>query len=379
MIPLTELNFDNAVNYHYDQLPPVRLDYQQLLVPATRATDAVARFDQMLKNMHNSEFLIAPLRNQEAVLSSRMEGTISTMDEILQYEAEYGEDGEDGKFKTRSEVIETLLYQRALRYAQHLIEQEGYPLSDWLIRGLHQKLLSFGRGADKTPGSYKTEQNYLVDKTKRNVLFIPTSPEKLRDGLSTLFNYMANSQEQILIKTALSHVEFEALHPFKDGNGRIGRMLITLMLSESKVIAAPHFYISGYFEENKDLYIDLMRNVSRTGDWTSWTLFFLEAVEHQAIHNLHMAESIKNLYDEMKNVFSEKLASRYHDKALDFVFTNPIFRNNKFTSAAGIPTSTAHSFTKTLLDEGLIITVQPPSGRRPAIYAFEPLMKLIRV
>lgn len=122
-----------------------------------KATDALARYDQMFKNMHNSEILLAPLRNQEAVISSRMEGTISTMDETLKFEADSENDSEDTT-KFRSEVYETILYQRALLNAQRPMK-EGYPLSQHLIKTIHQQLLSFGRGAQKSPGKYKVEQN----------------------------------------------------------------------------------------------------------------------------------------------------------------------------------------------------------------------------
>ncbi len=372
-----ELNLDDAVSYHYNQFPPSSLDYAKLIGPQTKATDAIARFDQMLKNMHNSEILLTPLRNQEAVISSRMEGTISTMDEILRYEADY-EDDEYGASQVRSEVIETLLYQRALKSAQNAIE-EGRPISQWLIRSIHERLVSFGRGAEKSPGKYKTEQNYLADKNRRKILFVPISPEKLIDGLEKLFTYIETSVDLALIKTAISHVEFEALHPFKDGNGRIGRMLITLMLWESKVISSPHFYISGYLEEEKDQYIDCMREVSKSGDWTSWCCFFLEALEKQAVRNLKVAEDITVLYEEMKGLFRIKLSTKWHMKALDFVFTNPVFRNNKFTSGSGIPASTAAKFGRTLVEEGLLTTLEPASGRRPALYAFEPLLRLVRV
>jgi Fic family protein len=223
-----ELNLDNAVNYHYDKFPPNTLDYGKIITPLLKATDAVARYDQMLKNMHNSEILLAPLRNQEAVISSRMEGTVSTMDEILKYEADH-DDGTGNATNVRSEVIETILYQKALKAAQQAM-LDGYPLSQSLIKAIHQRLLSFGRGALKSPGEFKKEQNYLADKLKNNILFIPISPEKLQEGLDRLFQYIEQSNDPILIKTAMAHIEFEALHPFKDGNGRIGRMIITLML-----------------------------------------------------------------------------------------------------------------------------------------------------
>lgn len=371
------LNLEDATHYHYDQFPPKQLNYGSFIEAIIKATDAIARYDQMLKNMHNSEILLAPLRNQEAVISSRMEGTVSTMDEILKYEADH-ESGETDTSKFRSEVIETILYQRALRAAQNAMT-DGYPISQSLIKSIHQRLLSYGRGATKSPGEFKVEQNYLADRNKRKILFVPVRPEKLQDGLDILFEYIKSGSDPALIKAALTHIEFEALHPFKDGNGRIGRMLITLMLWQSGTISAPHFYVSGYFEENKDLYIDTMRRVSETGDWEGWCSFFLEAVEQQAIRNLAIAENIRELYEEMKQVFARILSSKWSVTALDFVFTNPVFRNNKFTSGSGIPSATAARFTRTMLDEGIITTVEEAAGRRPALYSFEPLMNLVRV
>lgn len=371
------MDFDNAVQYHYGKFPPSKLDFGQIVNPLIKATDALARYDQMLKNMHNSEILLAPLRNQEAVISSRMEGTISTMDEILKFEADSENDTEEAK-NVRSEIFETILYQRALINAQKAMN-DGYPLSQHLVKTIHQQLLSFGRGAQKSPGQFKIEQNYLADKIKQKVLFVPISPEKLNDGLEELFDYINNSDDPILIKTALMHLEFEALHPFQDGNGRIGRMLISLLLWSTKTISEPHFYISGYMEENKDEYIDTMRNVSENNDWEKWCVFFLNAVEKQAIRNLEIAENIKNLYEEMKHIFSDTLSSKWSVNALDYIFTNPIFRNNRFTSKSGIPGPTAARFTRMLLEKELIRTLEEASGRRPALYAFEPLLKLVRV
>jgi len=372
-----EFNLDNAVKYHYDKFPPVSLDLSKLIEPLVKATEAVARYDQMLKKMHNSEILLAPLRNQEAVISSRMEGTISTMDEILRHDADYEIDT-GNTTNIRSEVIETILYQRALTGAQQAMA-DGQPLSTSLLKRIHQRLLSFGRGALKSPGKFKDEQNYLTDKTKTDILFIPISPEKLQDGLDRLFQYIENGTDPALLKIGITHIELEALHPFKDGNGRIGRMLITLMLWQSGTISEPHFYISGYLEEHKDLYIDTMRKVSEDGDWESWCVFFLKAVAEQATRNLAVAENISKLYEEMKIAFADTLSSKWSLNALDFVFTNPIFRNNRFTASSKIPPASAARFTRALLEKGLIITVEEAAGRRPALYSFEPLMELVRV
>lgn len=371
-----DLVLSGAVKYHYGWFPPQNLHYTEKLVQQLlRATDAIARYDQMLKNMHNNEILLAPLRNQEAVISSRMEGTISTMDEILKYEAEHEA---SQSTNVRSDVVETLLYQRTLKKIQQALA-DGYPFSSALIRQAHQGLLSFGRGALKSPGEYKTEQNYLVDRSKKNILFVPISPEQLHSGMDLLFEYINHSEHNTLIKTAVAHVEFEALHPFKDGNGRIGRMMITLMLWQEKLISSPHFYISGYMEDNKDLYIDTMRNVSLTNDWNTWCIFFLQAVESQAIRNLEVAESIQNLYEAMKIKFSQCLNSKWSLNALDFVFTYPIFLNSKFTQKSGIPAATVHKFIKVLLSNNFLVEIEPASGRRPAMYAFEPLLEKVRV
>jgi len=372
-----EFNVENAVTYHYDKFPPRSLDYSRVVEFLVKATDALARYDQMIKNMHNSAIFLAPLRSQEAVISSRMEGTVSTMDEILQYEADHAADDENAA-NVRAEVKETHLYQRALSATQKAIE-DGYPISQALIRSMHQRLLTLGRGSSKSPGEFKKEQNYIADKFRKNILFIPVSPEKLQEGLDKLFHYVEQSTDVPLIKTGITHVEFEALHPFKDGNGRIGRMLITLMLWASGTISKPHFYISGYLEENRDLYIDAMRRVSQDDDWENWCIFFLKAIEQQAIRNLYIAEDISKLYGEMKGVFKDVLSSKWSLNALDFVFTNPVFRNNKFTKDSGIPSASAARFTRVLLEKELIVTKEEPSGRKPALYSFEPLMRLVRV
>jgi len=371
------MDASEAVKYHYDQFPPGSLDYAKLYKPIANATNAIARFDQMLETMHNSEILLAPLRKREAVVSSRMEGTISTIDEILQYEADL-EDGINKNQNVRSEIIETYLYQCALKEGQDALAA-GRPFSEWLVRSLHAELLSFGRGAEKSPGQYKSEQNFLADPISRTIRFIPITPEKLTDGLSFLFTYMNESDEQILLKTAVSHVEFEALHPFQDGNGRVGRMLITLLLWKKGVISQPHFYISGYLEENKDEYIERMRRVSSHGEWTEWCLFFLGMLESQANQNLEIMKRIGMLYEEMKAEFSSALSSKWSIQAQDYIFANPIFQNAKFVADSGITIASARKFARALEDKGLLRLVRVSSGPQSAIYAFEPLLKLVRV
>lgn len=372
-----DYDFTNAVEYHYGKFPPADLDYARLIGPATSAAEALARYDTMLKSLHNSQILLAPLRSQEALVSSRMEGTISTLDEVLRYEADHEDVDEPVTSEVRHEAFEVALFGLAMRHSQKAM-QDGQPLSESLIKRAHETLLSYGRGASKSPGRYKSEQNYIGDDRRKRVDFIPISPEQLGPSMEGLIRFINADEYLALIATALAHVEFEALHPFKDGNGRIGRMLITLSLWDKRVISQPHFYVSGYLEEQKEQYIERMRQVSMNNDWTGWCEFFLEALRNQANRNLSTAMQISDLYEEMKVVFREKLASQWSIVAQDFIFSQPVFRNNRFTKRSGIPKQTAAKFTRMLTDQGLLRELSPASGRRAALYSFEPLMEIVR-
>lgn len=369
---MTALSKDPPVGYHYDKFPPEEIGYEKLISQIAKTAEAIARYDQIIKSLKNSTIFLAPLRSQEAVISSRMEGTVSTMDEILQYES-HGNDAE-----VRSETVETSLYRRALNTAQESIEQ-GQPFSEFLLRTIHAQLLSFGRGANKSPGQFKTEQNYLAGRGRQDIRFIPISPEKLHEGIQKLLDFINTSTMTPLLKIAIAHVEFEALHPFQDGNGRIGRMLITLLLWHYGLISQPHFYISAFFENHRTEYIDSMREVSKTNDWTQWCLFFLEAAESQAKQNLATAESIQALYEEMKLLFTSLLSSKWNGQALDFIFTYPIFLGNKLAEKTGMAPATAARIIRILVENNILQVISQPSGRKSGFYRFEPLMEIVRV
>lgn len=369
------MRFDTseAVGYHYGKFPPRELDYSKIVSPLAEAAAAIAGYEQMLKGIHNARLFLTPLERQEALSSSRMEGTISTLDELLEYEANLEE--ADSTPSARRDTLEVHAYRMAMSRAEHRIDA-GDELSSELLCSIHSTLLGFTRGHEKFPGKLKTEQNYLV--AGRKIVFTPISPVHLDQGLYDLFSFIRDGDVHPLVKTAISHVEFESLHPFNDGNGRVGRILITVMMWKLGLLSRPYFYISGYLEKKKDEYTERLRAVSATGDWTSWCVFFLEAVRSQAEINLAKAEEIRELYEKMKETFRDLLSSQWSISALDFLFGNPVFRNNIFTQRSGIPKQTANRFTRVLLEAGLISTIRPPSGRRPGLYAFEPLLRLVR-
>ena len=371
------VDLSHAVDYHYGTFPPRSFDITRVIDPLLAATDSLARYDQMLKGMHNSEILLAPLRGQEALASSRMEGTFSTLEEVLELESEADPDP-SAIDEFRSETVETYLYSRVLRLTRQAMK-DGQPLSKALIRQMHQLLLSFARGQTKNPGQFKTEQNYIGTRGSMAISFVPISPEQLESGMDQLLDFTGNAPLPPLLRVAISHVEFEALHPFKDGNGRIGRMLVTLLLWQLGCISTPHFYISRYFEEHKADYIRHMREISSSGAWEDWCVFFLNAVKEQAFQNLQVAENTRDLYEEMKIRFAKLLKSAKAVTALDFIFTNPVFRNSRFTRNAGIPQHTAARFSRILLEQGLLVPIREAAGRQSAIYSFEPLLRLVRI
>ena len=369
-------NYDlsSMIDYHYGQFPPSELDLAQLIEPLAHAQDAISRYDQMLLSLPNSELLLAPLRQNEAVISSRMEGTISTVDEVMIYEAE-SED--DAPHITRDDVVEVALYSAVLRRAQ-LAVAEGEPINEGLIKNAHRILLSYGRGAGKSPGQYKVEQNYVGDDRRKEIYFKPISPLQLQSGMEALLGFVENTPMLPLFKVGVAHVEFESLHPFNDGNGRIGRLLITLLLWKFGLIHKPHFYVSAFFEENKHEYIELMRKVSRDNDWTSWTAFFLTAIAKQAESNLNTAKRIMSLYEEMKEPFREISGSKWHLVAQDGIFESPIFKNSQLIKRTGMPKHVATRITKLLHESDMLRELRPASGRRGALFMFEPLMEIVR-
>lgn len=371
---IDDYDHSNVVNYHYGQFPPNALDLTKLIEPLARAQDSVSRYDQMLLSLPNSELLLAPMRHNEAVISSRMEGTISTVDEVMIYEAD-AED--DSRTEARSDAIEVFLYKEVLRRAQAAVA-DGTPINEGLIKNAHRVLLSFGRGAKKDPGEYKKEQNYIGDDRRKILYFKPISPLQLQPAMSALLEFVEESDMLHFFKVAIAHVEFEALHPFNDGNGRIGRLLITLLMWKFGLIHKPHFYVSAYFEANKEQYIELMRNVSKDNDWTAWVGFFLDAIASQAETNLKTAQDITELYEEMKESFREMSGSKWHIAAQDSIFENPVFKNSQLIKRSGMPKHVAVRITRLLHEGGLLREIRPASGRRGAMYMFEPLMDIVR-
>jgi Fic family protein len=362
-----------AVPYHTGQFPPAVFDWPQLIPWIGPANAALARYDGLLTAIPNAAVLLAPLTTQEAVLSSRIEGTQATMGEVLEYEAA----GAGAIDPTKREDIEEVLnYRRAMRQATE--EMQRLPLCNRLIKSLHETLLSGVRGHDKARGRFRTIQNYLGihGRPIEEARFIPVAPEALEEGMARWERYLHEQPHDVLVQLAVVHAEFESLHPFLDGNGRIGRMLIPLYLFDRKLLQSPMFYLSEYLEANRQEYYDRLLAVSRDGDWTGWCRFFLEALQRQALANENKARKILALYQQKKDWIVELTHSPYAVRALDWFFGTPIFKTPDFVSSADIPKPTANRIVRLAKENGLLREVTPGRGRRPAVLAFFELLNI---
>lgn len=360
------------VLYHTGRFPPDTLDWSTLIPLLGPAAAAVARYDGMLAAVPNADVLLAPLTTQEAVLSSRIEGTQATMGEVLEFEA--GRDPVSPE--RRQDIYEVLNYRAAMREAERLLAT--FPVSQRVIREAHRVLLSDVRGQHKDPGEYRRIPNWIGPPgcTMEDARFVPASAETLPAAMSAWERYAHADVPDRLVQVAVLHAEFEALHPFLDGNGRIGRMLVPLFMWQSGLIHRPMFYISAYFEARRDEYYERLLAVSRDDDWTGWCRFFLEAVRAQAEDNLAKARAILDLYDDMKRRVPELTRSQYAIRALDWIFAHPIFSSTDFVRAAQIPAPTARRFLAVLSESDILHIVIPSSGNRPALLAFSSLLNV---
>jgi len=355
-----------------DDLPVETLDWQRLAGFTSKATLAVARFDGTLSGMVNAVVLLSPITNREAVLSSRIEGTQASLVEVLQHEAgeEYGED-------KRWDINEIINYRHALLMAERALEER--PISLQLVRELHAMLMENVRGRDQTPGALRTIQNWIGARgcTLEQARFVPPAPLVMQNAMDNLMDYVSSDDVDPLVQLAILHAQFEIIHPFKDGNGRLGRMLIPLFLYQKGILQRPVFYLSEYLEENDGEYRDRLLAITDKGDWQGWIEFFLRALHQQADRNTERAKSILNLYDEMKSLFVDATRSQFALPALDAFFSKPIMNATDFIKISGVDNrGTANGLLRALLENELIAILRTGSGRRPAIYAFPSLLNI---
>ncbi len=364
-----------TVQYHNGKFPPGDLDWGMIVPLIGPANAAVARYDGLLEAIPNASVLLSPLTTQEAVLSSRIEGTQATMGEVLEFEA-----SEAGKLvspEKHDDIQEILNYRKAMRHAMKMLE--NLPLSQRVILETHAVLMDSVRGHGKSPGVYRKIPNWIgpAGCNIEQARFVPVSADKLPVAMSEFEKFIHSDHcPDRLVQLALLHAEFEAIHPFLDGNGRLGRMLVPLFLWQAKLIHQPMFYISAYFEANRDEYYDRLLAVSSGGKWSDWCVFFLKSLKSQAEENSRKASEILGLYNAKKTLLVELMHSQYGILALDWLFDRPIFKSSDFIEHAGIPAPSARRIIQKMRDSGILKVVEEASGRKAGVYAFAELLNI---
>ncbi|MGJ3230689.1 MAG: Fic family protein [Oceanicaulis sp.] len=350
-----------------DDLPLAagRTDAEALLVPVSAASRALARYDGALMHLANPDLLLSPLLNNEAVLSSRIEGTQATLGDVFEADA----NAEPAPEK-RDDIIEIRNYRAAIRLGAETARERGLSLS--LLRELHQRLMTGACGADKRPGAFRTDQNWIGAPgcTQETARFVPPNPVVMMDALGNWERYAAGGWRDPIVGAAISHAQFEIIHPFNDGNGRVGRMIIPLMFAQTGVISGPNFYLSGYFESRRETYYDRLLGITARGDWTEWIVFFCDAVIEQAAQNLARVGALQQLWLDMSEAFVEATHSQHALGALRAFFAQPIITAPQFQKAVGIEHRPNSLKILTQLEEaGLITLVSRGAGRRASRYA----------
>ncbi|MGM0593013.1 MAG: Fic family protein [Pseudomonadota bacterium] len=352
-------------------LPPPNIELANLISLVGEANAALATYNGLLKAMINPAVMLSPLTNQEAVLSSRIEGTQATVEEVLEHEA--GQDYDETKEQDIQEIVN---YRKSLMLAREVLPER--PLSLGLVRELHAILMNSVRGQDKEPGHFRNDQNWIGSPgcSIEEATFVPPSPLQLLDHLEAWAAYMQADDFDPLAQTAIMHAQFELLHPFKDGNGRIGRLLIPLFLFSKGRLNSPMFYLSAWLERNREEYYERLKAISQEGDWTGWIAFFLRAIAEQAEENRVRTEAIIELYEQMKVRVREITHSQHSAQIVDALFDRPIFRIADLAEKSDIPKPTVHSLVRQLLQEEVLIVLREGAGRRAAIIAFPQLLNL---
>ena len=253
---------------------------------------AVGRLDGISRLLPDKAMFLYSYARKEAVLSSQIEGTQSSISDLLLFELE------EAPGVPVTDVIEVSNYVAALDHGLSRLK-EGFPLSNRLIREIHGVLLSRGRGSGKAPGEFRQSQNWIGGTRPGNAHFVPPPHTALQDCMAALERFLNDTEDGIppLVRAGLAHVQFETIHPFLDGNGRVGRLLITLFLCHAAVLGDPLLYLSLYFKKNRSSYYDLLDRVRREGDWESWLEFFLTGVQITADGAVSTANRLSDMFE----------------------------------------------------------------------------------
>ena len=336
--------------------PPINWDteLQQLL---SRADMALGRLDGIATILPNPDLFVALYVRKEAVLSSQIEGTRATLLDIFDYETT----GEMVK-----DVDEIVSYVRAMN--KGLQRLKTLPVSLRLIREIHEELLQGVRGEHRTPGEFRTSQNWIgpPGSTIDNAVFVPPPPHDMQIALSDLEKFIHKKDDlPILVKNALIHAQFETIHPFLDGNGRVGRLLITFLLVHNDILGKPLLYLSYYFRRNRQEYYDRLNDIRNNEDWENWLKFFLTGVYETSQQSAEAAQKILSLQERDR---ARIVHSPNGSALLNHLFMNPLITIHEIRRLTGISHATAGRLVKQMIKLGILNEITGYARNRKFLY-----------
>jgi Fic family protein len=351
--------------------PPISFD-MELIGLLSKADLALGRLDGITRTLPNPDLFVSMYVKKEALLSSQIEGTQASLIEVLETEE-----------KQTSDALEVTNYVNALNYGLSRLKDDGFPLSLRLIREIHAKLLATGRGSNLTPGEFRTSQNWIggIGSTLTNAAYIPPTASDMRDAMGDLEIYFHTDDGMPpLVKIALIHAQFETIHPFLDGNGRMGRLLITFWLCQQDILSYPLLYLSYFFKRNRSEYYDRLMAVRLQGKWEDWIKFFLRGIieiSNESSESAHHIDSLREELAERINSLDAHTAVNAR-RLLDQLFITPQVTRASVAAELDITTPTAGALIRRFCDLAILTDVAP-DVKRGKRYSFDRYLKILEV
>jgi Fic family protein len=359
------------------ELPIKNLNWERLSFLIGKANKLLSVYNGLLETLPNPSIFLSSTIMQEAVLSSKIEGTQATFSEVYRLEAEekYYKDVPNKE----ADIKEIINYRKAITDSIDMLKNRPFIHLN-MLKELHKILLDGVRGENKARGEFRKIQNFIgyYGCTQETALYVPPVPEKILEFLFKWERYINNDEQEVLVQLAIMHAQFEIIHPFIDGNGRMGRILIPIFLFQKNYLKKPVFYLSEYLEANRNMYYNNLRNVSNKNDWQNWVEFFLKAIEEQCEMNIVRVKKILSLYETMKKNFAEATKSRYYINILDAFFKKPIINLTALLTDSGVYNrKTATVILNKLVSKNYIKVLKKGSGTSSTIFAFPELINVV--
>lgn len=352
-------------------MPPLDLSgtRQPLL---ERATLALGRLDSISLLLPDPQLFLYAYVRREAVLSSQIEGTQSSLSDLLLFELD------ESPGVPFDDVVEVSNYIAALEHGMARLH-EGFPLCNRLLREMHARLMARGRGSDKAPGEFRRSQNWLGGTRPGNARFVPPPPQEVEPCMTALERFIHNNEPSampVLLKAALAHVQFETIHPFLDGNGRLGRLLIALLLHEGGALSQPLLYLSLYFKQHRSHYYTLLDRVRTEGDWEAWVDFFLEGVEETANGAVQTAQRLVALFQQdTQRVQASGRSAANGLRVLDALRQRPLCSLGQLCHNSGMTFPTATKSMLKLMELGIVRELT--GQRRNRLFVYDAYLSIL--